>query len=678
MRRLDWPLVRRAAGGLLAALVLAAPVGKPRAQTTAPPPPIEDFFRVPQLINPVLSPDGRFVAAAIGGPTGRKRLGIIDLERLDDSKIVAGFRDGDVERYQWVNNERLVLTVSDRQNAGRWLPPGLWAVNRDGSDFRQLIKAEQDWLSERGGRLVDRRLSYEWQLHSTLRDGSDDVVVEGASWGNSGEFSHFRLARLDTKTGLTRNLSEGAPENAWHWVLDRQGAPAAVTTHSRGRYASYLKTGSGWQLWEEGDAYKGKFAEPYWIGPKGELLVLARLGSDTDALFQLDRATLKLPAQPVLSLQGYDFKGQPIYDRGSERILGYHYESDARGTAWVDAGMRALQAEIDKLLPGTVNRIDCERCSSVPTVLISASSDRMPPVYYLYQRETRQIQVLGSSRPWIKPAQMGLRDMYRFKARDGLEIPVLVTQPPGKAGGPRPAVVLVHGGPWVRGAHWEWEQHAQFLASRGYVVIEPEFRGSTGYGGRHFRAGWKQWGLAMQDDVADALQWAVGQGWVDPQRACIAGASYGGYATLMGLIKHPELYRCGFQWVGVSDIELMYTISWSDFSADWKGYGMPQLVGDRVKDAQQLKDTSPLAQAQRLKRPLLMAYGGQDRRVPIKHGSDFLDALSTAGNKQVEWIVYPDEGHGWYELKTNIDFWSRVEKFLDRHIGPSARTAAGG
>ena len=261
--------------------------------------------------------------------------------------------------------------------------------------------------------------------------------------------------------------------------------------------------------------------------------------------------------------------------------------------------------------------------------------------------------------------------MYRFAARDKRSIPVLVTQPAVKSLGPKPAVVLVHGGPFLRGTHWEWESQAQFLASRGYVVIEPEFRGSTGYGSAHFRAGWKQWGLKMQDDVADAAQWAVGQGWVDPKRICIAGASFGGYAVLMGLIKTPELYQCGVEWVGVSDIDLMYDIGWSDSSDEWKQYGMPLLVGDQIKDAQQLKETSPLAQAQRLNRPLLMAHGAADRRVPIKHGMAFRDAVSTT-NRNVEWIVYANEGHGWRELENKVDFWSRVEKFLDKNIGPSS------
>jgi dipeptidyl aminopeptidase/acylaminoacyl peptidase len=206
-------------------------------------------------------------------------------------------------------------------------------------------------------------------------------------------------------------------------------------------------------------------------------------------------------------------------------------------------------------------------------------------------------------------------------------------------------------------------------------VIEPEFRGSTGYGSELFRAGWKQWGLAMQDDVADATTWAVQQGWVDPKRVCIGGASYGGYATLMGLIRNPELYRCGFEWVGVTDIELLFSIHWSDFTEEAKAYSMPVLVGDPQSDARQFAQTSPIAQASRLRQPLLMAYGAQDYRVPIKHGFDFKNAV-TPLNKDVEWVVYTDEGHGWTKLATNVDFWGRVEAFLSRNIGAHAATSA--
>lgn len=630
--------------------------------------PVADFFRVPNLFKPVLSPDGRTVAVAVGTPSGRQRLMVMDLQDLQSSKVVAGFADADVVNYQWVNDRRLVFSVADMQSGDSPLAPGLWAVNRDGSDSRQLIKTARSFLSRLSNSIADRTLEAQWRLHSTLSDGSADVLVQGVTWNAKNEFQGFNLARLNTESGRTENLSSAVPDFVNRWVVDRNGKPAWVTTNAKGRYASYRATEQGWKLWQEADALLGTYAEPYWVGPEQELLTLARRGSDTLALFPVDSATDKVADVPLVSTPGYDFQGSLVYDSQAKKLLGVHYETDGQGTAWLDAGMRTTQAQVDRLLPGTVNRIDCTRCASAPTMLVSAFSDRQPATYYLYHRETKKLEVLGASRPWIQPSQMGLRDMFRYTARDGLSIPVLVTLPIGKAVVPRPAVVLVHGGPYVRGTHWGWEGRAQFLASRGYVVIEPEFRGSQGYGHKHFRAGWKQWGLAMQDDVADAMQWAVRQGWIDAKRVCIAGASYGGYATLMGLIKHPDLYQCGVNWVGVSDINLMYTINWSDTSDEYKKYGMPVLVGDRVADAQQLKDTSPLGQAHRLKQPLLMAYGAMDQRVPLKHGTEFRDTVSQT-NPNVEWVVYASEGHGWREPGTQVDFWTRVEKFLATHIG---------
>ena len=245
-------------------------------------------------------------------------------------------------------------------------------------------------------------------------------------------------------------------------------------------------------------------------------------------------------------------------------------------------------------------------------------------------------------------------------------MPVLVTKPKGK--GPWPAVILVHGGPYVRGSEWGWTSDSQFLASRGYLVVEPEFRGSTGFGTEYFRKGWKQWGLAMQDDVTDATQWAVQKGLADPKRLVIAGASYGGYATMMGLVKEPELYRAGINWVGVTDIELMYEVGWSDFAgSDWQRFGMPRLVGDRKADKQQLDATSPLKHAARITKPVLMAYGGEDYRVPLPHGTKMRDALKKLGKVPVEWVEYQDEGHGWMLETNNYDFWKRVEAFLAKH-----------
>jgi len=332
--------------------------------------------------------------------------------------------------------------------------------------------------------------------------------------------------------------------------------------------------------------------------------------------------------------------------------------------------MRALQEQVDKLLPSTNNAIACSRCLDARHVIVSATSDIQPPVYFLFDREKGKLQLLGASRPWLDSAAMpGTQDFLRIKARDGLDIPVYVTKPRGK--GPFPTVVMVHGGPFVRGVGWGFNPANQFLASRGYLVIEPEFRGSTGYGSKLFRAGWKQWGLAMQDDVTDATRWAIAQGLADPNRVAIAGGSYGGYATMMGLLKEPGMYKAGVNFVGVTDIELLYTIGWSDtMDADnpWMRYGMPRMIGDPDKDAAQLAATSPLKQAARIKQPVLMAYGEEDLRVPLPHGTKMRDALISAGNKNVEWIQYAGEGHGWNLEKNQVDFWTRIERFLDKHV----------
>jgi dipeptidyl aminopeptidase/acylaminoacyl peptidase len=198
-------------------------------------------------------------------------------------------------------------------------------------------------------------------------------------------------------------------------------------------------------------------------------------------------------------------------------------------------------------------------------------------------------------------------------------------------------------------------------------VITPEFRGSTGFGDQHFRAGWKQWGLRMQDDVNDALRFAVDKGLVDPKRVCIAGASYGGYATLMGLARDPDLFKCGVAWVAVTDPRLMYSVHWSDVSKETKEYTMPVMVGDQQKDAAMLEANAPIRLASKIKAPLLLAYGLQDRRVPLVHGEKMRSALIAAGAKP-EWVVYDNEGHGWENSDNEIDFWTRVERFLEKNL----------
>jgi dipeptidyl aminopeptidase/acylaminoacyl peptidase len=453
-----------------------------------------------------------------------------------------------------------------------------------------------------------------------------------------------------------------------------------VATSQTGQVRILLRDGvdSPWRVIQAFDRFDSGPAAflPVAFDPDGRLVV-AKLRNDvarTSALFRLG-SDLKPVAEPFLSLRGYDAHSNLIYDRSRQRLIGVSTVTDARAVIWFDEDMRALQEQLDQLLPGTNNLLQCQRdCLAKRFFVVEASSDRQPTLYFLFGRQESgrdALRLIGPSRPWIDAAQMATQDMHRIRARDGLELPVYVTKPQGK--GPWPTVMLVHGGPYVRGHEWGWHRDDQFLASRGYLVVQPEFRGSLGYGDKLFRAGWGQWGLKMQDDVTDAARWAVAQGWADPGRIAIAGASYGGYAAMMGLVKDPDFYRAAVNWVGVTDIDLLYTVSWSDMAGSlWQRYGMPRLIGDPKKDKVQLDATSPLKRAAEITKPVLMAYGSDDRRVPLPHGVRMRDALREAGKAEVEWVAYEEEGHG-FLLQSNLqDFWGRVERFLARHLKGAA------
>jgi dipeptidyl aminopeptidase/acylaminoacyl peptidase len=285
-----------------------------------------------------------------------------------------------------------------------------------------------------------------------------------------------------------------------------------------------------------------------------------------------------------------------------------------------------------------------------------------------YDHARKSLAPILSRRPYLPEKTQGSRSFHRVAARDGLMLPVVVTHPAGnEAQTPLPAVVLVHGGPWVRGKTREWSHEAQFLASRGWRVLEVDFRGSQGLGWRHFHAGWKQWGLAMQDDLADAVAWAVEQKWVDAAKVCIAGSSYGGYAALMGVIRHPQMYRCAASHVGVTDLFLRYSAE-GDLPSQARRFSLPTLMGHPERDAAQFRATSPVLRAAEIKVPVLLAQAIHDRRVPPSHADAFEKAARAAG-VQVQRINY-DEGHGWSDFNNHADYLRQLEVFIQRALGP--------
>ena len=617
-------------------------------------PSVESFFKDPDVHFAVLSPKGHYVAV-LDTVEGNQVLGVRDTSDLKKLTVIYGTNENKILSAHWVNENRILFTVEKFRGTGG---VDTFAVDRDGTNMESLIYGNFSHHQQVTGSLVlDKTLTYEYAFFATTHNESDDIIVKKYVFNGLDKTSYvFHLFRLNTKTRKLTDLVEGNQQaNVYRELLDANDIPRFAMSKINGQCITsyYSLESKSWSEMSRTDCYDSKQFVPVIFEDENTVFVNSDY-KGYQALFRYDIKNKQIAAEPFMFANGFDFVGGPEVDTITHKVLGFHYASDAISTAWIDPHFSSLQKKIDGALTQTVNTIHCgSDCLNSPAFLVQSSSDRQPTQFYIFTPANEKLMALGGNHPDIKPAQMGLRDFYHFKARDGMSIPVYVTQPAGKATKPAPAILLVHGGPNIRGGSWEWESEAQFLASRGYVVIQPEFRGSYGFGFDLYKAGWKQWGQAMQDDLADATQWAIQQGWADPKRVCIMGASYGGYATLMGLIKNPELFRCGVEWAGVTDINMMFDLAESDATQEGLHYDMRTTIGDQKADAEMFKQYSPLNHA--------------DRRVPIAQATAFHNAV-TDTNKNVEWIIYADEGHGWHYAEDSIDFWKHVEIFLDKNL----------
>jgi dipeptidyl aminopeptidase/acylaminoacyl peptidase len=625
--------------------------------------PLKDYFRTPALAAVTASPDGKFIAG-LREFRGRLNVVVVDLSTRK-ALIVTSFTDGDVQWLRWVNNERLLFSMFDRKRGGGdQVHGGLHVINRDATAYRVL--SDRSAVTE-GRRLMPAGTYFHSRVWSKGQP-TENILVEVPSMQGLGKFSS-NLYRLDTTNGRSQLLTLGGPPDARAWIVDADHVPRAAVSVSRDEVTRvYLRESeqAPWRvIFEFGPADVENSLTPLAFDENGDLYFSAFAGSDNAALYRYDVKLGKLDREPIAAVKGFDL-GNDLRFSASGKLLGIDYEAARPGTYWIDERRAKWQAQIDQALPGRVNRMQTPSDPGAAPILVSSYSDRDPGRYYLFDASRGSLEVVAQSRPWIDPDRMRPTHYYNYAARDGLLIPAQLTLPdqPGK----HPLVVLHYGGPWVRPISWGWDPVVQFLVSRGYAVFMPAPRASTGFGAKLFKAGWKQWGLAMQDDVTDGVQDLIKRGVVDPKRICLAGASYGGYLTMMGLAKEPELFRCGINWVGVTDPSFMLTVTWTDFNrVDSGRFTLPLLVGDPQKDADQFKRTSPVARAAEITQPVLMAYGALDDRVPLIHGEKMRDALKPH-NKTVEWVIYPDEGHGWLQEANDIDFWTRVEKFLAANL----------
>ena len=629
----------------------------------------DQFFKPEQMQSAVMSPDGLRLALLTQGPLGRVVLSVLELSSMKPT-IIFSSETADVGEVVWVNPLRLAFTLAqkDTPEGERDSAPGLFAIDHDGSNYKQLVEQTQSWA--KNGNDTQRMEPWNTFLlnSSSSHEGMDVLVVRPEAFSEK-DWGYFKLLRLNTKSARSQEIE--SPKHSVAWWPDAQGELRVVLTREGRQGALRWKDPANgqWRVLGEFNAYvDGGGFQVRGIAPDGRLYVSAQRGADKLAMWLLDPQTGAWSEKPLAQSPDFDVDAQVIARK--DKVLGLRFTIDAEVTQWFDPDMQALQQVMDKLLPRTVNRLTVPWSGEQSWVLVEAFADVQPKLFYLYNRQTRKFIRLGALRPDVDAKNMASMDLQRCKARDGAEIPVWITLPPGSdAKVAHPTVVLVHGGPFSRGPDWHWDAEAQFLAARGFAVLQPQFRGTLGFGAKHYRGGWRQWGKAMQNDLSDATQWAIAQGIADPKRIAIAGGSYGGYASLMGLIRQPELFRCAIAWVAVTDLDMLYTVNWSDSSDDYKLHGMPSLIGDRVKDADDLKENSPLTHAGKITKPLLLAYGSADRRVPLIHGEAFRKALP-ADHRQLEWIVYDHEGHGWRKTSNQIDFWSRAANFLDKHLAP--------
>lgn len=615
--------------------------------------PIEDFFRPSSFDEIKLSPDGKRVAA-LSTWKDHLNLYVIDLE-TKQPRMLTGLTTMDVAGVRWVGNDRLIFTGrEDGYPTG-----GIFAIDADGKNSRTL--AESGLQQGRRGSYIMRYSDY----LDNYGDSTEEILVVT----NKRRERDPDVVRMNVRTGATAMVARN-PGGVSEWLADHAGR-VRLGFGQEGR-EEFIMTRAGdtdeWKELRRWDFRDGTI-RPVAFDEKNELVYVgSSIGRDTTAIALMDPNSGEI----VRELHGdptYDVS-YPMLAPKSKRLLGFGYQAEKPRVVWTDASFAKLQAMLDAELPGTLNDI-YSFSHDLSRVVILASSDRDPGSFFLFDTKQLTLERLVPRMEWIKPEEMAEMQPIEYTSRDGLRIHGYLTLPVGRKPGERvPLVVNPHGGPWVRDV-WEFSDEVQFLANRGYAVLRINFRGSTGYGRKFTEAGYGQWGLTMQDDITDGVRWAIDQGIADPDRVAIYGGSYGGYATMAGLAFTPELYRCGINYVGVTDIELLLkTIpqGWETIRA-----ALEEMTGKPTQDRDQLEATSPLKHADKIRAPVLFAYGERDDRVDLKHGTRLANALKSRGIP-VEVMIRSDEGHGYRRMENKLGFYGAMEAFLAKHNAP--RTGA--
>ena len=608
--------------------------------------PMRDFFRLPERAHYRISPDG--ATLAFMQPWERRMNIYVQPASGGDAVRISAERDRDIPDYSWKGPDRLVYA----RDAGGDENDHIVVVDRRGGDARDMtpfpgVKAiVVDALDEFPDRLLI---------------GLNRRVPE-----------IFDVYDLDLASGALTLVAEN-PGGVTSWGADHAGRVRyAIATNGVDNTYLYRDEGSGAFCEVLTTSFRDTFAPQCFTADNRRLFAASNLGRDKLAIVLVDPATAR-DEELVYVRDDVDVAGI-AWSKARKRASFVAYQTAKAERHYLDTDARSLYETLEAKLPGYEIAIQ-SATDDETKMTIAAFNDRTQGMRYVYDRSTDRLTPLGEVAPWLPEADMAAVRPISYRTRDGLVIHGYLTLPNGAPPKGLPVVVNPHGGPWHRDG-WGFNPEVQFLANRGYAVLQMNFRGSTGYGRTFWEASFKEWGGTMQDDITDGVRWLIAEGIADPRRICIYGGSYGGYAVLAGLTKTPELYACGIDYVGVSNLfTFMQTIP-----PYWKPYlaMMHEMVGDPERDRALLTERSPALNAGRIRAPLLIAQGARDPRVN-KDESDQMVAALEARGIDVPYIVKDNEGHGFHNEENRFEFYDAMETFLARHLGAAdQRGPAGG
>jgi dipeptidyl aminopeptidase/acylaminoacyl peptidase len=600
------------------------------------------LFGNPERVSPRISPNGTSLAwiAPDNGvlnvwtaPVGA------DGVDWDSATVVTSDTDRGIRVFRWAHDGRHLLYLQDTGGDENWR---LYDVDLHTMQRRDLTPFE----------------GVQAQILATEKKYPSEVLV-GLNRDNPALHDVYRL---DLVTGDMVKQVEN-PGFAG-WVADTELVTrVGVGLEPDGSLVIKVRDGADgdWRLLQTLPAEDAMTSGPMAISADGgSMLAMSSAGVDTGRLVRVDLAS---GAEEVLAEDpDADVSGVRVNpDTREPQIV--TWVKDRTEYRVLDPALEADLAAIRALHPGDPEIVAQDHSDMV--WLVAFTNDAGPVPFFLYDRRRREGHFLFDHQPELSRYELAPMEPFSYQARDGLTIHGYATFPPGAGRSGLPMVLNVHGGPWARDT-WGFDSEAQWLANRGYLSVQVNFRGSTGYGKAFVNAGDREWGRAMQNDLTDGVAYAIAQGWADPERVAIFGGSYGGYAALAGVTFTPDLYRCAVDIVGPSNLKtLIETIP---------PYWQPQIalfhqrVGNPETDAEFLWSRSPLSRAASIKTPLLIAQGANDPRVKQAESEQIVAAMRDAGI-DYEYMLFPDEGHGFAKPENRLKFYAAAERFLARYLG---------